>query len=273
MQPGCDFTTTLLISTYNKPDYLRQTLLSVARQTVLPDEVVIADDGSTDETRQLIDEIRTLIPIPIRRVWHPDDGFRKCEILNKALAQAAGEYIIQTDGDIILERHFMADHLEMAERGYFVCGSRILLPEEVTRRILDGTQELPRLRDGKIGFWFNGLRIGWLRHYLTKRFGKKAERGIRGCNTAYWKADLVAVNGFNEDITGWGAEDAEMAFRMMHNGVRKKILKMGGIAYHIWHPLSSDDRLQINEAILKTVKNDPDKVRCDNGIDKHLSEL
>ncbi|WP_294596155.1 glycosyltransferase family 2 protein [uncultured Rikenella sp.] len=272
MQLGRDLTTTLLISTYNKPEYLRRTLESVARQTILPDEVVIADDGSTDETRQLIEEMQKRISIPIRHVWHPDDGFRKCEILNKALAQAKGEYIIQTDGDIILDRHFIADHLEMVERGYFVCGSRILLPEEITRKILSGTQELPRLRDGKIGFWLNGLRIGWLRHYLTKRFGKKAERGIRGCNTAYWKSDLIAVNGFNEDITGWGAEDAELAFRMMHNGVRKKILKMGGIVYHMWHPLSSDARLQINEAILREVKNDPGRIRCENGIDKHLSE-
>lgn len=266
-----DFATTLLVSTYNKPDYLRQTLLSLARQTQMPDEVVIADDGSTEETRRLIGEMRSVIPVPIRHVWHPDDGFRKCEILNKAVAQAAGEYIIQTDGDIVMERHFIADHVETAEPGYFVCGSRILLPGEATRQILSGARESPRLRDGKIGFWLNGLRIGWLRRYLAHRFGKKEERGIRGCNFAFWKADLVAINGFNEEMTGWGAEDVEVAFRLLHRGVKKKVLKMGGVAYHLDHALFSRDRLSINNMIMRRVQADRNAVRCERGIDRHLS--
>lgn len=270
MKRTCDFTVTLLISTYNKPEYLRQTLASIARQTVLPDEVVIADDGSTDETRRLIEQFQTDFPVPIRHVWHPDTGFRKCEILNRAIAQSTGRYIIQTDGDIVLGRHFVADHLDVAERDCFVCGSRILLSEQITRRILTGKRIVPRLTDGKIGFWLNGLRIGRLRRYLAGRFGKP-ERGIRGCNTAFWRDDLIAVNGFNEEITGWGAEDAEMAFRMMNLGVRKKMLKMGGVAFHLWHPLSSDDRLQINEAILDRVKADKTRTRCETGIDKHLT--
>lgn len=264
-----DFTVTLLVSTYNKPDYLRQTLLSVARQTVLPDEVVIADDGSTDETRQLINEIRTLIPI--RRVWHPDDGFRKCEILNKALAQATGEYIIQTDGDIVLGRHFVADHIALAERGWLVCGSRVYLGPKTTERILNkGFSRFRGLFGSQHGSFANSFRIGWLGRYLSKRYDRKATH-IRGCNMAFWRQDLIAANGYNEDIVGYGAEDGEIVHRMRNGGVKNKMLKFGGIAYHLWHPFLSRDRLAANQNIHTRTKT-KGITRCENGIDKYLND-
>lgn len=263
-----DFTVTLLISTYNKPAYLRQTLLSLGRQTRMPDEVVIADDGSTDETRELIEEMRQQLPVPIKHIWHPDNGFRKCEILNKSLVQASGDYIVQTDGDIIMERHFIADHLAMAESGYFVCGSRVMLPQNMTGKIISGELGSPCLRKAGIAFWFNGLRIGWLRRYLTKRYDKQ-DRCIRGCNTAFWLQDVITANGFNEDMTGWGDEDIEIALRMKNNGIRKKMLKMGGVAYHLWHPLSSRERLSINHGIF--LRTQAERLsKCKNGIDKYL---
>ncbi|WP_298080540.1 glycosyltransferase family 2 protein [uncultured Rikenella sp.] len=266
-----DFTVTLLVSTYNKPDYLRQTLLSVARQTVLPDEVVIADDGSTDETRQLIDEIRTLIPIPIQRVWHPDTGFRLSEIRNKAIAAAKGEYIIQTDGDIVLGRHFVADHTAIAEHGWLVCGSRVYLGPKTTERILNkGFSRFRGLFGSQHGSFANSFRIGWLGRYLSKRYDRKATH-IRGCNMAFWRQDLIAANGYNEDIVGYGAEDGEIVHRMRNGGVKNKMLKFGGIVYHLWHPLLSRDCLAANQNIHTRTKTEG-ITRCENGIDKYLND-
>lgn len=264
-----DFTVTLLVSTYNKPDYLRQTLLSVARQTVLPDEVVIADDGSTDETRQLIDEIRTLIPIPIQHVWHPDTGFRLSEIRNKAIAAAKGEYILQIDGDVVLERHFMADHLDVAEPGAFVCGSRLLLTPRYTQKILVDGMKVKSGFSSKFDHMLNNLRIGWLRRYMAPRFAKGQPDRLRGCNMAFWKSDLIAVNGYNEDMASWGGEDIEIAWRLIYCGVQKKMLKFGGVMYHLYHPEASRDKVSMHNEIIDAVKRER-SARCLNGLDKHL---
>ena len=117
----------LMISTYNWKEALSLCLYSVFAQTVKPCEILIADDGSRDDTKQLIDKMRTKTDIPIVHVWHEDKGFRLSAIRNRSIERAKGDYIIQIDGDILLDKHFIADHLELAEKGYFVCGSRVHL--------------------------------------------------------------------------------------------------------------------------------------------------
>ena len=102
---------TILVSTYNWPAALELSLRSMFSQTVLPDEIVIADDGSTAETAELINRLKQETNIPIKHVWHEDKGFRKTIVLNQAIAQATGDYILQVDGDVILSPYFVQDHL------------------------------------------------------------------------------------------------------------------------------------------------------------------
>ncbi len=127
-------TVSLIISTYNRPDALRLCLDSILRQTTLPDEVIIGDDGSADDTRQVIEDFRKKCPVPLKHIWHEDDGFRLAMMRNKSVAAASGDYIVQIDGDIVLERHFIADHKAAATEGYFVKGSRVRLTDEFSRR-------------------------------------------------------------------------------------------------------------------------------------------
>lgn len=126
--------TTLLITTYNWPKALELVLYSVLHQHVMPDEVVIADDGSTEETKKLIDRYAVKMPVPVIWVWQEDKGFRRTSILNKAIAKATGDYIIQVDGDVVLSSHFVEDHIEMAQKGCFVCGSRVLLSAQISKK-------------------------------------------------------------------------------------------------------------------------------------------
>ncbi|MDE5944049.1 MAG: glycosyltransferase family 2 protein [Rikenella sp.] len=262
---------TLLATTYNRPNALRALLQSVLRQTVLPNEVIIADDGSTDETRRLIEQFQTHFPIPIVHVWHPDTGFRKCEILNRAIAEATGDYIIQIDGDIVMERHFLADHMESAEVGWFVCGSRVLLSEEQTRQVENDPEgKPPRLWRCRSASWPNGLRCKALRLYLAKRYARGKIKPLRGCNMAFWKNDLLAVNGYNEELTNWGAEDLELGYRLLRSGIRKQMLKMGGVQYHLYHPQAARDALEQHKAVIRQM-NENGQTRCTNGIDKHLT--
>ena len=127
----------LIITTYNNTVPLERCLKSVAAQTVMPDEIVIGDDGSTEETKQLIDAWRGRISVPIVHVWQEDKGFRASRIRNLSFAKAKNDYLIIIDGDIVLERHFVEDHLRLAKPGHFICGSRIRMREPLTRRYME----------------------------------------------------------------------------------------------------------------------------------------
>ncbi len=126
----------LLVATYNWPQALGLCLQSIRKQSVLPNEVIIADDGSKDETRQLIDEIKKTFPVKILHIWQPDEGFQLAKIRNKAFAVASNSYIIQIDGDLILHPHFVKDHLSLAKKQHFITGSRAILKEETTKAFL-----------------------------------------------------------------------------------------------------------------------------------------
>lgn len=261
------FSISLLISTYNRKETLRLALESAFRQTVLPSEILIADDGSREDTRQMIEEMRAVSPVPLVHVWHEDDGFRVGVIRNKALAKASGDYIIQIDGDIVIHPHFVADHVEMAEKGCFVCGSRVSLSPEATDKIVAGTKNpVPRFV-----FNLNSFRNRFLRHYLAYRYARKSMLHLRGCNMAFWKEDIYRINGYNEDFESWGHEDLDLAYRLVFAGVRKKALKMGGVAYHLYHPYASRHKEEENWQKVEKQKAQR-KFWAADGLDKYTGK-
>ena len=201
-------------------------------------------------------------------MWQEDIGFRLTVIRNKSIAQATGDYIIQIDGDVILERHFIQDHLQIMERGYFVCGSRTKLGPIFTQKLIDNYSAKINILNTKPSFMLNGLRSKILRNYMAERYAKKIDH-MRGCNMAYWRDDLIAVNGYNEELLQWGHEDGELVYRLHFAGVKKKALKMGGIVYHQWHPDSSKANEEKHLSALELVKTN--KLNwCENGINKYL---
>lgn len=263
-------TVAFLISTYNWPEALRLCLAAVLRQTRMPDEIVIADDGSGPQTRALVEETAAASPVPLRHIWHEDRGFRKTIVLNKAIAAVESDYILQIDGDVVPDRHFVADHLELAERGCFVCGSRVKLPEDVTRRILARGRFRINPLELPPSFVLNSFRSRLLRRFLAERYARKIDH-LRGCNMAFWRDDLLRVNGYNEDLLQWGHEDGEIAFRLHFAGVRKKALKMGGNVYHLYHPESSRAGEQRHLDELERVKREH-LAWCEHGIDQYLKQ-
>ena len=120
------------------------------------------------------------------------------------LSLKEGGCFIQIDGDILLDKHFIADHLELAEKGYFVCGSRVLLGRMATARLLRGVETHPALFKQDLSFLLNAFRSHTLRLYLANRYAKNSMLRIRGCNMAFWKEDLLRVNGYNESLEMWG---------------------------------------------------------------------
>jgi glycosyltransferase involved in cell wall biosynthesis len=245
----------IIISTYNWPAALRLCLHSVLKQSVLPSEIIIADDGSREETRALIERFAKNSMIPIIHVWHPDEGFQLAKIRNRAIAKASQPYIIQIDGDLILHPHFIEDHLHLRENGYFVSGSRVLLSAETSQALLHNPSSNKGIgrHHRKSGNFFNRFRNKILCNLLSTRYkvwGKYAYY-VKGCNMSFWRRDLLKVNGYNEDFTGWGREDSELAIRLINAGIKKKFLKMGGITYHLFHPEASRDMDSRNTALMQ----------------------
>ncbi len=255
----------LLIATYNWPEALNLCLQSVARQSVPPFEILIADDGSGEPTRRLIEEFARTSQAPVRHIWHEDDGFRLTVIRNKAIAAAQGDYIIQVDGDVILHRHFIRDHTAFAEPGAFVSGSRAMIGRKLAARLLRTGDVRVRWYTPGMGHILNGIRIPALQSIFKNKRGDH----IRGCNMAFWREDLLAVNGYNEEMTGWGHEDAELVARLRNRGVRQHTLKFAGFVYHIWHPNSSREKELTNKAMWQRAQQEG-SVRCAKGVEQYL---
>lgn len=264
-----NISSSLIISTYNWPEALELVLISIKKQTLLPNEVIIADDGSKDNTKELINGFRAGFPIPLIHVWHEDNGFNKSIILNKAIAKASGDYIIQSDGDCILHPFFVNDHLKHATRNQYLYGSRVNIQS-------NHLTELFSKKQTSFSFYSKGIkkRTRAIHAPLFSRFYKSKHvfsKKYRGCNTSYFKTDFISINGYNEDFKGWGREDSELARRFHNFGLSAKRLRYSGIVYHMFHDEKPKDRLEINNDIEKqTVRNKI--VWCENGIDKYLGE-
>jgi glycosyltransferase involved in cell wall biosynthesis len=247
----------LIISTYNWPQALNQTLRSVVNQTILPNEVLIADDGSDERTANLIQHFITNNPtLNIKHVWHEDDGFRLAAIRNKAIRMAQSDYIIQIDGDIIIDKNFIADHLSIQAIGYFVTGSRLLLGKKITEVLLESEKVNIAALRWKGKNFFNTLRIPFLMRLLQNTYKTKGKHldYVKGCNMAFWKSDLYLVNGYDESFIGWGREDSDICIRLINAGVKKKFIKFCAVQYHLHHPLASRDQFEANDILIEQNK-------------------
>jgi glycosyltransferase involved in cell wall biosynthesis len=265
--------TSLLISTYNWPEALELVLASALRQRLLPSQVVIADDGSGEPTAAVV---RAFVPrfaergVPVVHAWHPDEGFRLAAVRNLALARATGDYVLMIDGDCVLHPDFVRSHVAFARLGSFVQGSRVLVSQARSARAL-------ATGDVRFGLFDRGLknRQNAIPSALLSRLVSPSQdplKGTRGCNMAYWRADVVRVNGFNERFVGWGREDSEFSARMLAAGLQRRRLKFGGIVFHLWHqerPRSAvDENHALYEEIVRTGAS-----RCEAGLDRYLPEV
>jgi glycosyltransferase involved in cell wall biosynthesis len=265
MNPG----TGLIINTYNAPDYLDRVLNAVSRQRARPEEVLLADDGSGPETRQVFAAWAARQNLRAEHVWHKNEGFRRSRILNQAIAKAKSNYLVFLDGDTIPHPQFIADHSRIARPGYFVQGHRALVKENAARWFGLG-EFAPDRRKALLGGQLNGWRhsFHWPRP-LTR--ARQDLRGIRGCNLAMWRADLVRVNGYNEAFVGWGREDSELAVRLINHGVRRLDVRGWALCYHLWHPPASREGLQYNDELLAKAR-DSRATRCEQGLTQYLPE-
>lgn len=262
--------TSLLISTYNWPEALELVFKSLSTQTRMPDEILIADDGSGEETATLINDYKAKINIPLKHIWHKDEGFRRTFILNKAIAASKSDYIIQIDGDCIMHKNFVEDHIKFASENMFLYGSRVnILEKYIPILFSEKNVDFPFFSKG-IKNRTRNLHIPFLSNFYTSK--PELSKKLRGCNLSFWRKDFIKVNGYNEDMTGWGKEDSEFAVRLLNSGISGRRLRYRGIVYHIWHKIGSKSRKNINEEIQKKAVREKLKW-CENGVDKYLKNF
>ncbi len=257
------------VITYNWPAALARVLRALAAQNELPHEVIVTDDGSQPVTRELLERMARNYPVRLVHLWQPDDGARMSRARNRAIAAAQGDYVILLDGDMLAERHFVADHRAFARRGCFVQGSRVLTDAALTRRLLEGAA-LPGFFSRGIERRRHTLRLPWLARWYA-RPGTK-QRGIKSCNMAFWRDDLLRLNGFNEAMTGWGREDTELALRAFHAGLLRRELRFSALATHLYHPTRKHVVDNPNDRIVDDTRA-RQLLRCERGVEQHLAEF
>jgi len=259
--------TALLISTYNWPQALELIFKSIFEQTEMPDEVLIADDGSTEETKKLIDNFIRKSTFKVIHVWQEDKGFRKAIILNKAVAKSSCDYIIQIDGDCIMHPKFIADHKENAQKNVYLYGTRATITKEALPGIFNEKKT-------KFNFFSKNLKkkSRTIHNKLLSKMYKPHEgfsSNFRGCNVSFWREDFIAINGYNESFEGWGREDSDLVIRLGNKGVLAKRLRYVGIVYHIYHTENPRDQLKENDLIQH--KSIQEKIiRTEKGISQYL---
>ena len=247
------FNISILLATYNWPEALRFCLESLETQTDRNFEIIIADDGSKPETATLIHSMMERSILSIQHLWQEDQGFRKTMILNQAIRAAQGEYLIFLDGDCIVQPDFVKRHRQLAKPQMMVTGSRVLLSESLTQKILSWPQWnfsafksnliSYRLNGGINKFWPIVLKLGPGAWRIYQKF---VWRRIKGCNMACWKEDALAIGGFDESMTGWGHEDADFVFRLQHAGIRRQSGAWLTEVFHLFHRISDQSKAAEN---------------------------
>ncbi|MFA3784024.1 glycosyltransferase [Melioribacteraceae bacterium 4301-Me] len=248
------FKTALIISVYNRMDYLKLVLAGFENQTEKNFEVVIADDGSNKEFVDELDKIALNYSFSISHVWHEDKGFRKNKILNEAIASTQSNYLIFIDGDCIPHSHFVEEHIKYASKGICLTGRRVNLSEKITLsltedKVKNGWLEknfYKVVKDGLLGesnyvekgFYFKS-------NFFRRAFNKK-QRGLLGCNFSLFKDDMLLINGFDERYQEPSiGEDTDVQFRLELKGLKIKSLNHIAVQYHLYHQLQERKKTNI----------------------------
>ncbi|MGF1644541.1 MAG: glycosyltransferase family 2 protein [Thiotrichales bacterium] len=268
----------VILSTYNSPKWLEKVLWGYAQQTHREFEVVIADDGSKPDTKDLIDRMRGETHLDITHVWQKDAGFRKCRILNKAILQATADYLLISDGDCIPRRDFVEVHVRNAAPGYFLSGTYYKLPMSTSELIdkvdiLSGqcfdlnwllAHGLPRKPYRNLRLTATDTQARILHRLTTTRCN------FKGSNASLWRNDALAINGFDERME-WGGLDREFGVRLVNNGIRPRRVWYTAVCIHLDHARGYKNPaiVEANRSLRKTVAREK-LIRTEHGITQLL---
>ena len=268
--------TAFIVLTYNQPAILLPVLRGLAVQCDARHEVIIADDGSSPAAIAALRQGLPAFKCPVRHVWHPDTGFTASRARNLAAAASSADYLVFMDGDCLPNLHFVEGHCALMAPGFFVNGSRVLLSEALTQKIVNGPLDINQ-----------ASLLDWLRWRLTGDVnklihllrwqnapGRQQEKfvwkKIRSCNFGLWREDFLRVNGFDESFEGWGHEDADLVLRLHNAGLKRKNGYCSTEVYHLWHKVNSRSAESKNRQVV-TQRLHSGLIRALKGVDNRAA--
>ncbi len=227
----------VIITTYNRPDSLYLTLLGYTRQSFKDFEIIIADDGSDEATKNIIEDFKKKFSdIPLKHIWHPDEGFRRTVITNKAVREAEADYLIISDCDCIPDENFVKVHYENREKNTFLNGRRLLLSEIDSQNLSPKAVLNNELKIFDVKDSIRDITIRHLKSYWYKLINRKSRLRLMAANLSLYKKDFLLVNGFDERFKGWGTADEDLCRRLFRAGLKWKSVYLKAFVYHIAHP-------------------------------------
>ena len=268
----------VILSTFNQPDWLSKVLCGYACQSHTQFEIIIADDGSGDETDAVVDWYVEHSDLELRHVWHPDDGFRKTTILNQAIRAASGDYLLFSDGDCIPRSDFVAKHHQHAAPKTFLSGGYYKLPMDLSERIdsddihTGDAFSLSWLRQNGLPFSHRWMRIAAGRGTAKFLNALTTTRPTwNGNNSSGWRDDLEAAGGFDQRMR-YGGEDRELGERLENAGIKGKHVRFDTLLLHLDHGrgYANPDDLATNLAIrAETTRSG--RTRTDFGLPERMA--
>ncbi len=265
----------VIVTTYNQPTMLKAVLQGYNRQTDDDFEIVIADDGSTHQTRAVIEDFKDNTKFKVSHCWHEDNGFRAAEIRNKAVTQCDSEYLVFSDGDCVPSDNFVASHRTYSEAGFFLAGNRILCNRVFTANVVS---ELENCWGFSLWQWLLKFYKGEINSFLPlltfpnsslRKLTPNRWSGVKTCNLSLWRRDFENVNGLDESFQGWGLEDSDLAIRLVNSKVFHKSVRYAALVFHLWHPLNNKDNLHNNLVHLSETINS-NRIHATKGLNQHF---
>jgi len=265
----------VIVTTYNWPKALDRVLAALNEQDYPDIEVIVADDGSQDDTASLIQSWQSRFAFPLIHCWQSDEGFRAAMVRNRAVACARHEYLIFIDGDCIVFPHFVSRHVQLAEKRWFVAGNRVLLDESFTAEVLQTSLPVHRWSLAK---WLKARWQGHCNRVLPlyclplgalRKSAPLKWQGAKTCNLGVWREDFIAVNGFDESFEGWGFEDSDCVIRLQRAKVFHKSGKYAVPVLHLWHPTASREQVEKNAKRLEITKQSS-LIQSIKGVEQYL---
>ena len=266
----------VIVTTYNRPDALSAVLEGYLAQTDRDFELLVADDGSTEQTAKVVRQFQARASFPILHVWQEDIGFRAAAIRNRALAATAAEYLVFTDGDCVPPAGFVACHRALSEPGWFLAGNRLMLTQDFTEQVL--REKLP-IHLWVMHNWLTARRRGQIERLLPlislpslgplRKLTPHRWQGAKTCNLSAFRVDLLNVNGLDESYTGWGLEDSDLVIRLIRAGIYNKSARFSVPLFHLWHRENDRSNLEENRRRLEAVLQ-ATHTRAALGVDQYL---
>jgi glycosyltransferase involved in cell wall biosynthesis len=227
---------------YERPQHLRLALSGYLHQSVGDYEILVADDGSGPETAEAVERFAKRAPFPVHHVWQPDRGYRRTAILNRAIVKTSADYVVFTDGDCVPAPDLLERHLGERRPGRMLIGGYVRVPRELGDRV-DENWVASRGYQTRLTPWtrWQLQRRHWknLWQIWTRRRRRPHNLGL---NMSLWKADLLRVNGFDENIVNWGNDDGDLRERLKMVGVWPRSIWNRALVFHLDHAVEESSK-------------------------------